>query len=520
MTSTPQIDYTAINARNGKGFNLIDDPWLPFGRKDVSIKKALTKAHKLAGWPVLNTPQINAAAIRLLTAIAYRIFGIGDDEAEYADDLEPTIDDLLARGEFGEDDVNAYLNRWRNRFWLLPPAGRTDLRPFLQDQELAELGEIREDSGIVLSRLIPDASPGYVWGQQQVEPPTAAEAARHLLAFMYYGPGGGGPKHPLAPDKIDGKDYNWQTGRLRGKASIHPRGRSLYETLVLHLVPLNTTGGSFRELGKPEWELNAPPGIKVPLPPPDSLLEQLFGRWEQTALLIASPGGDRVIDAKLATGRRRDDEIPESDPYTLRREGKSKEGDRTVQDLKPDTSRGVWRDLPNLRQRKRESPTAVVDARMGLPGEVSEWTLVSHVPDRASDIAWWQSSIPAISLLDDGAFYRCCAFVQDADKICGYLRRQMDAAAKAAESGRDTAKRCKAVAEGIYWSALEARFAAAVSQGHDPDDLVADARAAFDEAIEPLLNGRKWDTSRGKQHKQAPLASVIAWMRHKITAPN
>ena len=520
------MDYTTLNNRNGDGFNLIADRWLPFGRDDISIREAMSKAHELPSWPVLNTPQVNSAIIRLLTVLAYRIAGIDDKTAEDAGELEETLERLSGSGSFDDfrnGSVGDYLDQWKDRFWLLPPAD-TAHRPFLQDPALVATMDEKDIGGIVASRLVPDASPSYVWGQQQVGPITPAEAARQLLAFMFYGPGGGGPKHPLHQGKkINGKERVWQAGRLRGKVSIHPRGRNLYETLLLHLVPLETTGGQFIKLGLPDWELDEPPDLGTDLPPPTSLLEQLFGRWDKTALLILSPDGGSIVDAKLATGRRREvSDDAENDPYTLRCYTKSKEGDQVVDYLEPDFKRDIWRDVPNLRAKERQSPTPVVSSRLYLPGEVCEWVTVTHCPKRgqAKDVAWWQSSMPAVSLLDDDAYIRCCNFVAEADEICKSLLSQTAKTCKAAiSSNAKDAKPYKDAAESNYWSTLEPQFADAVEHGHKRDILVSAARAAFDKAMEPL-NGRFWERSRG-QHQQAPVASVLAKNRQQIgTAKN
>ena len=261
-------------------FNLTVDPWVPLRgvrggpRVEASLRDALTGAHEWAGYPD-DDGQFGPAILRLLVVLAYQTTALGEarDEQEFEDALEET----WALGQFDAQRVDRYLQEWRDEFWLFPPEGFTGRR-WMQDRRLEEL----PTTGITASGLQPQASPSHAWGNQAVEPLSAPAAARALLAFMHYGRGGGGAKHP------DGGPPRWQDGRLRGRVSIHPIGRTLFDTLMLNTIPPDD--GALDRIGRPEWETGQPEATS-PIGVPTSVLEQLSGRWEKAAWLHQARDG-------------------------------------------------------------------------------------------------------------------------------------------------------------------------------------------------------------------------------------
>ena len=230
MTASRVVTRKQTTTSTRAGFNLVDDPWIPLRpcvggpQQDVSLRDVLVSADQWFGYPD-DDSQFGPAVLRFLTAFTYVVSDLAgcSNRTEYLS----TFNDLWDRGQFDCDRVGRYLDRHKDRFWLFgddPYAERWMQNPKLSDDKFAV--------PLVESGLIPHASPSYVWGNQQVEPVTAAAAARYLLAFMCYGRGGGGPKHPDADPT-----GCWQEGRLRGRVSVHPIGATLFETLLLNLNP-------------------------------------------------------------------------------------------------------------------------------------------------------------------------------------------------------------------------------------------------------------------------------------------
>ncbi|MYA43143.1 MAG: type I-E CRISPR-associated protein Cse1/CasA, partial [Gemmatimonadetes bacterium] len=53
---------------DSRGFNLVDDAWIPIGGREVSLSDALTEAHELPGWPD-GEPGFAAVLLRLMAII-------------------------------------------------------------------------------------------------------------------------------------------------------------------------------------------------------------------------------------------------------------------------------------------------------------------------------------------------------------------------------------------------------------------------------------------------------------------
>ena len=110
---------------SGAGFNLLDDRWIPFGGRMVSIEEALLEAHDLPGWPD-GDPGLAEVLTRLLVPMAYRITGL-DDTALTRQQFLSRQQQLLSAGPLDPERVRAYVASHHSRFWLLNPPPRRDL---------------------------------------------------------------------------------------------------------------------------------------------------------------------------------------------------------------------------------------------------------------------------------------------------------------------------------------------------------------------------------------------------------
>ena len=454
------------------GFNLVDDPWIAFSRRgEMPLREVLAEAGALPGWPS-GGPLFTSALLRLLAALTYRISAItGPDTFQRALDRDALFD---------AETVNEYFDTHSDDFWLLPPTG-SNHRPFYQDPRLADAAA----GPVARSRLAMEVLPSYVWGQQHPDPAfTPAAAARALLVFLLYGPGGSGGSHPNLPRT------KWQFGRLRGKVSIHPTGASLHDTLRLHLVdPADLADVLPDGVGVPSWEA-APVAATRLLASPVTIMEQLTCRWEKTALLVAADGGHTVDRAVTASGRRRGD-APEHDLYTVRWDTPPEDIEKAkgkplppYRYLRGSTDRAPWRDIDNYRSQRTGNATPVIGSVSGLAlagVAVDAWVTVSHQPDNAKDVMWAVSAIPPDALMDPAAGQRAAAFVKDAEtldkKLFDALRRFHS------DAGTDLPNAAKRALMASYWSHMERLFPQAVALSHDRAAVRAAARGVYDDAV-------------------------------------
>lgn len=199
-------------------FNLIDEAWIPVRklngeRVELGIRDTLLRAKEIA---VIEDPSplITAALHRFLLAVLYRALEGPTD-----------IDQAKAWFKCGlpADKIDAYLERWRDRFWLFDKHF-----PFFQIPEFVPktwrawtvlAAEHNADNAKVLFDHIDVTRPDAV-------PPAAA--ARWLLATQTFSVSAG--KSELS---------HTGTAPSATAAMVLPLGRQLEDTLLLNLVPQN-----------------------------------------------------------------------------------------------------------------------------------------------------------------------------------------------------------------------------------------------------------------------------------------
>ena len=524
---------TAHRQRSGEpaasleaGFNLIDDPWIPVRymtgrRQKVSIRQMLTDAHRLDGWFSGETLFVPAMA-RLATAFMYRLIeGIDTQSSPQA--VLAARGDALNAGRCDPDKLSDYCDTHRDSFWLMPPHGNDAVGRFGQDARLgrfcADNPEARLIKPLTATKLSMHAAPSYVWDNQTVGSIPLDAAARHLLMFLHYAPGGiPDGVHPDAPTKP--KRPMWQAGRLRNTVSVHPCGRSLYETLVSHVLP---AAHPFPDgLGVPAWEQPDIASVLQPLQAPRTLLEQITGRFTHSVWLFCDETG-RVDRAAAATGRRRVGE--EHDPYTARcwRKGTGRDAAPVLRPLRAFEGRSMWRDLESLMVRHAKGAAAAAAGETPVvrfaPPSTLRWVLCAHRCDRSKEVAWHESTLPAAVLIDTAAWQRSTVFVAEAEQCAAVLEKQAKSFAVQAGTKPDA---LRSLALNHYWSAMEQHFPTAATQQASTSDAAEIpatlARNAFD-AASATVSDRLATRARRPAGIAEPLVAVRASCRSKIRGP-
>lgn len=217
-------------------FNLIDEKWIPVrfhngSREELGIQDTLLRAKEIAAIED-PSPLVVAALHRFLLAVLYRAL-------EGPTDINQAK--KLFRDGLPSEKIRAYLEKWRNRFWLFD-----EKYPFYQvpDYEPKEkngekqwrswsvlAAEHNADNAKVLFDHLDATKSGSV---------PSSRAACWLLACQTFALGGGR------------SDFQYtKSGPSATAVMVLPLGRNLQDTLAFSLVPQN------REVLKddiPIWE--------------------------------------------------------------------------------------------------------------------------------------------------------------------------------------------------------------------------------------------------------------------------
>lgn len=199
-------------------FNLIDEKWIPVrflngDRDELGIRDTLLRAKEIATIED-SSPLVVAALHRFLLAVLYRA-------------LEGPTDIDQARALFKEglpsEKITAYLEKWRDRFWLFDekyPFGQIPtFAPNTWRAWTALAAEHNADNAKVLFDHVDVEAPGTI---------TEAAAARWILATQTF-------------SVSCGKSELSHTGTAPSAtaAMALPLGNDLQDTLLFSLVPQN-----------------------------------------------------------------------------------------------------------------------------------------------------------------------------------------------------------------------------------------------------------------------------------------
>lgn len=289
-------------------YDLRHEQWCPAldshgRREDTGLVDLLSRAPELVRIDA-PTPPGYGALWHVLTALAYRITGL-DVQEDTPAQWRRRRDAWLAQGSFTSvpqqlrpdwpgnpdgDPVTAYFDRYADRFTLFGQ------RPFLQDRRLTR--ECPSTSGVnkfVLGRPAGDNSATW-WtrhheGQQRTLPPQ--QAVWWLLVQWYYGAAG-----RITARNVNGSQTaNSKAGMLRNTVTYYPRGATLFDSLMLSLVPPAAARPEDPATAGPDlcpWEWETPPEPDGPPPRPGGMCALLTAVHRHAFLLV--PGEDGVQD--------------------------------------------------------------------------------------------------------------------------------------------------------------------------------------------------------------------------------
>ena len=359
--------------------NLLDTPWLPVRMLDgqvteLSLLELFADASRIEGLAETSPPNL-VAMYRLLLAITHRALtrSLGSwtdsDRARWYREGLPT------------DALIAYLNHWRDRFWLFHPE-----HPFMQVAALANAEETRKlkpwtqialdsangNAPVVFDHAV-DTKPNEV---------RATDGLRNMLGFLQFTPGGLVQVFRSA-DKA---------GPLANTAAVIPVGSRLTETLALGLHPAGSKADDL-----PPWERDATTSAELCADP--TLAHGTCDRYTRLSRAVlfeqhTSTESGSIGRIRFGAGLALAEDPNAPDPMASYRAGSNGLVRMTFYE-----GRALWRDLGALLPDStgaQAQPAAIVSWASNLHDARGEWdsvvpVLVAGLCSEKAKLVRWRS---------------------------------------------------------------------------------------------------------------------------------
>jgi CRISPR system Cascade subunit CasA len=425
-------------------FNLIDEPWIPVRfpngtRAGLGIKDALLRAKEIA---VIEDPSplVVASLHRFLLAVLYRALE-GPTDIDQAKDW--------FKSGLPADKIDAYLEQWRDRFWLFDEKQPFGQIPYFEPKTWRAwtvlAAEHNADNAKVLFDHIDVTRADTV-------PP--GMTIRWMLATQTFSVSAG--KSELS---------HTGTAPSATAAMVLPVGRNLEDTLLLSLVPENRT---VFDQDFPIWERSVDTLASL-----KAGAERVIGgiadryTWRTRSIRLRSDEAGNVHSLAFASGveNASKDAI---DPMLAYRVDKDK-GRLPMQFRE----RGLWRDFDSVLPDAERLAPAVIEhaaaltrfARERFPQSV----MVLGQANNKAKIEYWRMerfALPQALLGDRSIRSEIRQLLSDAEdtqkalwQACRHFARDLLSRGERDPDAKDVGKVVDQIpASANYWSRLEAAF--------------------------------------------------------------
>ncbi len=445
-------------------FNLIDEKWIPVRfpdgtRDELGLRDALLRSGEIRAIED-PSPLVVAGLYRFLLAVLYRALEgpTGIDQAK----------DLFKAGLPGEKIV-AYLENWRDRFWLFHekyPFGQIPaFTPKVWRAWTVLAAEHNADNAKVLFDHVDVEKPGDI---------SEGAAARWILATQTF-------------SVSCGKSELSHTGTAPSAtaALVLPLGGNLQDTLLFCLVPQNREVSS---ADLPLWE-RSPESVEI--------LKEGFKRtsngladrytWRARSICLDAYGSGRIGRLAFASGVG-DSSVEQTDPMVGYRIN-DKKGRLQIQFR----DRGFWRDFDSLLPDDSDLSPRVIDHAAALTRSNRErfprTVMVLGQANNKAKIEYWRMERFALpEALAGDRFIReeirqLLADAEEAQRslwaACSSFARDLLSRGDGKPPAKEDIKRFvkQMTANAWYWSTLESRFHEVLRDytlERDPDDVRCD----------------------------------------------
>ena len=479
-------------------FNLIDEPWITVRRGDgtvldLSLREVFAQADNVAE-VVGEVPTQVFALIRLLLAILHRVVA-GPVDLDAWEQL------WLADG-LPVDQVDSYLERYRDRFDLLHPA-----TPFLQVAALhTDKGEVSELDKLVAD--VPNGHPFFTTRLGGVRSLPFAEAARWLVHCQAFDPSG--IKSGAVGDKRvkGGRGYPIGTGWCGYLGGVLPEGTTLRDTLLLNLIATGYEPVAGRwDDDAPVWERDAVGPDETRPAQPEPLGPTDLYTWQSRRIRLHHDG-HRVIGVLICNGERiTPQNRHQLEPHSAWRRSQTQEkklGQPTVYMPRGHSpERVIWRGLQAILPAAQQTGGGK-DPAAGLAPLVLSWighvsieVIGSDYPLRMRTIGmiYGSQSATTAEIIDDAVALRSQLVRQDAGELV------------------EAVVSCVAAAESAARALGSLALHVAQAGGARPGSAEDGPRSRASELAFAELDGlfRRWLAGLGPATD--PVEAKIAWQR-------
>ena len=317
-------------------FNLIDEKWIPVRFPDgthdeLGVCDTLLRSSEIAAIEA-PSPLVVAALHRFLLAVLYRAL-------EGPTDIDQAK--ALLKSGLPCEKMNAYLEKWRNRFWLFDEKYPFGQNPNVPKDEIEPWTKLTPEYNATSNKVLFDHTDTKRPGVRELK-----ECARWLLSTMTFSISGGRGYYPSpSPNAM----------------MCIPVGRNLQETLCYNLVPYSN-----RDVMKDDsamWE-RAPSTLPLGAP---KLMASGYAdlyTWQSRMVLLEEDASGGVMAMRFIAGQGFHNPSNNPDPMQSYRVHKEK-GILPVQFKE---ERGTWRDFDSLLPDNTELAPLTVQNAVKLAG--------------------------------------------------------------------------------------------------------------------------------------------------------
>jgi CRISPR system Cascade subunit CasA len=297
-------------------FNLLDEKWIPVRfpdgtRDELGVSDVLRRSKEIA---VIEdtSPLVVAGLHRFLLAVLYRAL-VGPTDPEQAQRI---FDEGLLTNR-----ITAYLDKWRQRFWLFDESNPFGQNPNVSADEIEPWTKLTAEHNATANKVLFDHTDTQAAGAR-----SPGECARWLVATMTFSISGGRGYYPSPSANA---------------MMCIPLGRSLHDTLCYSLVPYSNRDVASGDSAV--WEREPD---RLPLGAPKRMASGFADlyTWQPRMILLQPLASGDVAAVRFVAGQGFDNPSGLPDPMQAYRKHDEK-GKLPVQ-FRED--RGAWRDFASL----------------------------------------------------------------------------------------------------------------------------------------------------------------------------
>jgi len=445
-------------------FNVLDEPWIPVRLpggevRDVSLSQALLEANRITALAETSPPNL-IALYRLLLAGLHRALSTHHGPWKDADRAR------WYREGLPEAPIRAYLEEWRERFWLFHPE-----HPFMQVAALADSEKTREKlkpwTQIALERSGADTPLLFDHSRDATpEPASYSRALRNLLGYLQFTPGG-------LVKVFKTSDY---AGPLASSAAVMPVDDTLAKTLTLILHPHSR----YAITDLPAWEKESTQTASIlaapTLPSGDN---DRYTRLTRSVLFALSDQPGFVTHLHFSEGIALDED--NKDPMICARVV-----DGEARRVSFSEGRSLWRDLPSMVPDtsgkfdiQASCLTQATELRTRMGDDTEKLSVIAggwkNAPNKAAKVIRWrldQIQLPQRLLEDPDCATTLRSFIRKTESFFFDLKGagiDMIAAAMPNPAHKETKKRARAILDNgptaaVFYSGAERALADLMQQ--------------------------------------------------------